>query len=170
MLIDALLPHCDFYERHTILTTATPERAYDAIVSADLARSRVVRALLMLRGVGRVPARTTLRFADGFSVVAEDPPREIVLGIEGPFWSPRCKPRGIDAEAFRGPVPANTARGAWNFHVEREGERTRVSTETRVLCGEGARRKFALYWLFIRPWSGLIRRMMLRTIRDEAER
>lgn len=167
MLINTLLPHCDFQERHSIVVRATPERAYEAIVSADLAGSRVVRALLALRGMGRKPRRTTLRFAEGFSVAAEDPPREIVLGIEGPFWKPACKPHGAD---FSTPVPPDVARGAWNFFVERIDEaQVRVTTETRVLCGERARRKFALYWMLIRPGSGLIRRVMLRTIRRHAE-
>jgi hypothetical protein len=171
MLIDTLLPHCDFYERHSIVVRATPDRAFAAIESADLAGSAVVRLLLTLRGMGRKPKRTTLRFADGFRVAAEDPPREIVLALEGPFWNPRCRPRGIDAESFGRPVPPNTARAAWNFVVEKVDDvHTRVTTETRVLCSDDARRKFALYWFLIRPGSGLIRRMMLRAIRAEAVR
>ena len=168
MLLDRFMPHCDFLERHSILTSATPERAYDAILTADLTSSPIVRTLLTLRGMGRRPK--PLRSTEGFTVTVEDRPREIVIGIEGPFWNPICKPRGVDAERFRTPVPPNTARGAWNFFVEREGGATRVSTETRVLCSEDARHKFAVYWAFIRPWSGLIRIMMLRAIRKEAER
>ncbi|HYC94023.1 MAG TPA: hypothetical protein VEO54_32795 [Thermoanaerobaculia bacterium] len=161
MLIDSLLPHCDFYERHSIVVRATPERAYDAIVNADLTRSWLTRLLLALRGITR-PARSM------FSVAAEDPPREIVLGIEGPFWKPTCKPSAPD---FRSPVSPDVARAAWNFSIEREDDaRVRVTTETRILCGENARRRFALYWLFVRPGSGLIRRMMLRAVRREAER
>lgn len=161
MLIDSLLPHCDFYERHSIVVRATPERAYDAIVNADLTRSWLTRLLLALRGITR-PARSM------FSVAAADPPREIVLGIEGPFWKPACKPSTPD---FQSPVPPDVARAAWNFFIEREDDsRVRVTTETRVLCGENARRKFTLYWMVVRPGSGLIRRMMLRAIRREAER
>ena len=47
---------------------------------------------------------------------------------------------------------------------------TRLSTETRVRCSEDAsRRRFRLYWAVIAPFSGLIRREVLRTIRHEAE-
>ena len=56
-----------------------------------------------------------------------------------------------------------------NFLVQREGEATRVTTETRVLCADDARPKFRLYWMLIRPFSGLLRRFMLRAIRQEAE-
>jgi hypothetical protein len=40
-----------------------------------------------------------------------------------------------------------------------------------VKCADAkSRRFFGLYWVVIRPWSGLIRRYMLRSIREEAER
>ena len=162
MLIDTLLPHCDFYERHSILVRATPERAYAAVRSADLGSSRLTRVLLAMRGI-------TNKRRPPFAVAAEDPPREVVLGIEGPFWKPHCHPYGVSD--FTTPVPPDVARGAWNFFIERvDDERVRVTTETRVLCGENAKRKFAVYWFFIRPGSGLIRRLMLRGIRREAER
>jgi len=55
--------------------------------------------------------------------------------------------------------------------VEATGERTTIlSTETRVTCGDAAsRRKFLLYWSVIRPFSGLIRILLLRALRDAAE-
>jgi hypothetical protein len=59
------------------------------------------------------------------------------------------------------------ARGVWNFGVSEIGTgKTLLETETRVTCGDVAsRRKFRLYWLLVRPFSGLIRRLMLRAIR-----
>jgi hypothetical protein len=45
------------------------------------------------------------------------------------------------------------------------GGRTRISTQTRIRAlGGGARRRFRLYWLIIRPFSGLLRREMLKGI------
>jgi hypothetical protein len=63
------------------------------------------------------------------------------------------------------------ARGLWNFKVVAAGDReTILSTETRVTCGDPAsRRRFRLYWLVIRPFSGLVRIIMLRAIRDAAQ-
>src|SRR5688500_7344377 len=117
--------------------------------------------LLRLRGL-------STDWRDTFCILAEDPPWEIVLGIEGPFWKPSCKLTPVDAESFRRPVPRGTARAAWNFAVERRGDGTAlVSTETRVLCADW---RFRAYWLVVRPFSGLIRRLMLRTIRKEAQR
>ena len=163
MLLDSLLPHYDFSERHSIATTASPERAYAALRTANLASSPIVRALLALRGM----RRTTHEFPPrGFFLIGDDPPREIVLGLQGPFWKPNCKLHDVDSTTFGQPVPHGVARGAWNFTFENG----RITTETRVLCADDARTKFRMYWTLIRPFSGLIRRFMLRALRDEAER
>ncbi len=46
---------------------------------------------------------------------------------------------------------------------------TRLSTETRVKCVDGAAyRRFVLYWALIKPFSGWIRREMLRSIERRA--
>ena len=171
MLLDRFLPHCDFFERHSTFVRATPERVYATIRSANLAVHPAVRALLTMRGL-RHPRAMNLDavISSGFSLLAEDPPRELVLGLQGPFWKPSCKLHAIDADSFLSPVPSGAARGAWNFLIEHSGDGARVTTETRVLCADGARLKFRLYWLVVRPFSGLIRRMMLRAIRREAER
>jgi hypothetical protein len=43
--------------------------------------------------------------------------------------------------------------------------------ETRIFTRDAvARRRFRRYWLVIRPGSGLVRRLLLRSIRTEAER
>ena len=163
MLLDRFMPHCDFYERHSIATRATPERLYAALRAGGFGRGRLMRLLLAMRGM-----RPSNHFPpNGFHILAEDAPREMVIGIEGPFWKPTCKLRDIDATTFLGPVPPGVARGAWNFFITADGT---VSTETRVLCADDARMKFRLYWLFVRPFSGLTRILMLRAIRAEAER
>ena len=165
MLIDRFLPHCDFYEHHSTRVNATPERIYDVIRHGQLTTHPIVRLLLLLRGLNR-PKTTSLDLflRQGFVLLAENPPHELVLGIEGPFWKPHCKLLPVD---FTRPVSPGAARGAWNFVVAADGT---VSTETRVLCAEDARAKFRAYWLFVRPFSGLTRRLMLRSIRLEAER
>jgi len=45
-----------------------------------------------------------------------------------------------------------------------------LTTETRVLCsGTAALRSFKRYWLVVGPFSGLIRRHILRAIARVAE-
>lgn len=168
MLIDQLLPHSDFHEYHSTVVRAPAERIYDVVRNGELAVHPIVRALVALRGMRLRSFSLELFLRQGFCLLAEDPPREIVLGIEGPFWKPACKLRPVDADSFRRPVPAGVARAAWNFAIEPRGDGTAlVSTDTRVVC---AAWQFRAYWLVVRPFSGLTRRLMLRAIRQEAER
>ena len=189
MLIDEFLPRYDVVERHAITVRATPARTFAAITTTDFADGPVVRLLLGLRKLpaalmrGReglralkTPSAVPLTIAtierNGFRLLAQRVPKEIVLGVEGQFWlfsGGRCTP---SSEAFSsvGPAPG-MARAIWNFHVQTlGGERCRLTTETRVLCADAAaRRPFRLYWALIRPGSGLIRHSMLRAIRRSAE-
>ncbi|HET7435910.1 MAG TPA: hypothetical protein VFN10_14475 [Thermoanaerobaculia bacterium] len=168
MIIDQYIPRAQFSERHTIRVRATQERTFQAIREADLAASPVVKMLMALRGMTRLKKRTV---GSTFSLVTVDAPRELVIGLEGSFWQPFCAVQPVTAATYGTTRPPNTALAAWNFTVTPEGDACEVATETRVVCSDAAaRRKFRIYWTFIRPFSGLIRRFMLRTIRAEAER
>jgi hypothetical protein len=187
-LLQGAMPAWDARERHRIRVRASPERVYAALRTTDLGAHPLVRAMLALRvlpaalanpdGIRTLRARArralTLNTIDeaGFRVLAEDPPRELLIGLEGAFWRPGGDLRPVDPHAFAGPVPAGVARAAWNFAVADDGVGGAVlSTETRVLAGDAAaRRSFLRYWVFVRPGSGLIRRLMLRAVRREAER
>lgn len=166
MLIDRLFPHSDHHEYHSTIVRATPERVYEVIRHGQLAAHPIVRMLMRLRGMKTSAFSLDLFLQQGFCLLAEDPPREIVLGIEAPFWKPACKLTPVDAQSFLRPVPRDSARAAWNFAIEPLGDASLVSTETRVLC---ANWKFRAYWMVVRPFSGLIRRLMLRAIRKASE-
>jgi hypothetical protein len=154
-LIDAFMPEYEHVERHSIAVNAPVEQIFAAIRVPNFDRSPLARLLLRLRGIKKF---------DGFTVIANDPPRELLLAIEGPFWRVTCPPHAILPGV---PQRPGTARGAWNFIVEPG----RLSTETRVRCADAAsHRRFRVYWFFVRPFSGLLRRLMLRSIRREAER
>jgi hypothetical protein len=176
MLIDQYLPTFDFNEVHSIDLEAASAEVYDALMSTDLSRPLIIRALMGIRKLpslfhrGRRPqSPITLRDAprEGFAIVAEDPPQEIVLGIEGRFWQLRPDVCAADLATLRDPVPAGVARALWNFTVEPlAGGRSRLRTETRILCGdESSRRRFARYWTLVQPGSALIRIAILREIR-----
>jgi hypothetical protein len=64
------------------------------------------------------------------------------------------------------------ARAAWNFAViPAYSGYCILRTETRVLAGDAAtRRRLLAYWLVVRLGSGVIRRLILRAIRGEADR
>jgi len=188
-LIDELLPVYDVRERHRTQVRASAAATYAAIRSADLADAPLARALLGARALpaalaaGRAGLRALRRRRHepitlgtlerhGFRVVAARPPVEIVLGLEGRFWTLSGELATPPPAAFRarGPMPG-TARGVWSFTTrEREPGLVELATETRVRCADAAtRRRFLPYWILIRPASGVIRRLMLGAIRRAAE-
>ncbi len=97
--------------------------------------------------------------------------REMVFGLVGRFWKLVPDLKRVTAEEFPGFSEEGWAKGAIDFAVSPRAGGTELSTETRVFCfGETARRRFRLYWSLIEPFSGLIRRDLLRSARREALR
>lgn len=181
MLIDEFLPDYDVVEHHAIDVDVPVDAAYRAVKELDLARSPVVLALLFARGLphlftGAVKPKRRLRLDDmvesGFVVLGEEPDRELVLGIVGKFWQLSSGVHRIEANEFTGFNTPGFAKGAWNFVVSaRPAGGSRVETETRVAgTDDDARRQFSRYWWLIGRFSALIRRIMLREIKRDAER
>jgi hypothetical protein len=187
MLIDTIAPTCDVSARHAIWIAAAPGHVYEVARRLDVGRSSLVRLLMGLRAVPAVLAfvlrnrRPMRSMASGecsiregavtFTLVAEAPGEEFVLGLMGRFWTLSGGVVPATADRFNQPPPAGLAQALWNFRVRPSGAGTELSTETRVRCGdEATRRRFSRYWRIIRFGSGLIRRSMLRQIRAVAER
>jgi hypothetical protein len=185
--IDAWMPEYDFSERHATRVRAAPQAVWDALGRLDASRLWLLRILMGLRAIPALvlaprrtlrafsarPPHTTLRgfFREG--VVLEDaPPRDLVLGLTGRFWSAAGGLLPTDRASFRELPPAGSARVAWSFALRPSADgSTFLATETRIRCADAdARRAFGRYWLVIRPGSGLIRRAILTAVRREAER
>lgn len=180
MLLDRFLPKYDVVEHHETTVDASVEKAYHAIKQFDLARSPVVLALLAVRGLPTLftgAAKPSRRIGldeiirAGFVVLAEEPHREIVLGVVGKFWRATSGIHRIEADEFGGFDAPGFCKAAWNFAVaDRPDHGSTVVTETRVACtDEDARRKFLRYWRLVGPFSALIRRVLLRGIKRAAE-
>jgi hypothetical protein len=187
VLIDDYMPHWDVRSRHRTAVDASQEDTYAAIRTADLAMHPLVRGLLGLRALPsalaagrmsdlreRASRPITLREFDerGFRVLAESPPDDLLIGLEGAFWQLRGNLRPVSPATFRQPLPPGLARGAWCFTViPVTATKSILNTETRVLTGgRAALRRFRCYWVFVGGASGLIRRLMLQAIKAEAER
>jgi hypothetical protein len=178
-LIDDFLPHYDVAERHEIFIAATPTRVYKCLRALDVGRMPFTAALLALRGIphlltGAVRPSRRMTLEDlttlGFVVLADNPPLELVLGVAGRFWRPTSGVVRISASDFGRFAEPGHVRAAWNFRIESEPGGCRLRTETRVECiDDSALLRFRLYWAVIGPFSGLIRRDMLRAIRRDAE-
>ncbi|HWM90362.1 MAG TPA: hypothetical protein VN493_06305 [Thermoanaerobaculia bacterium] len=156
-------------------------RAIRELRGRDVALARPLFALRSLPAwLLRRPVRHTdpdQRVVDtilkgGFTLLDESP-FEMVVGVIGRFWQ-----LSAALVPFSGPADFATfdregnAKGVMNFTVEPLAEgRTRLRTETRVLpLDRSAARKFRLYWLFVRPGSGLIRWIWLAAIKRRAEK
>jgi hypothetical protein len=154
--IDEIMPRWQFDEHHEIQIAATPERIYAAIRDVTPREIRLYQTLTTIRCLGRCKGESILNAPDakpilqvatssGFRVLADDAPRELVLGT-------RVAPRTV---------------AVMNFLVGNDGH---VTTETRVFARTDAGiRKFAVYWRLIRPGSGIIRRSWLEAIKRRAE-
>jgi len=180
MLIDEELPVFDFTEHHLIRIAASPAHVDRTLRTADLASSLIMRALFFLRGLprfirhGRIGKAGRLDLAElqrcGFMMLRDEPEHEMVLGVVGRFWHPTGNLATIEPEEFRGFEQDGFCKAAWNFVIKPDGGSSLLSTETRIRCfGPHARKRFSAYWFFVRPFSGLIRILMLRKIKRAAE-
>ncbi len=170
-LLDGCLPSFDVREYHEVEVDAAAERAYEAVRTTNLARSRTVRLLFALRGLPAGRFHVDDFRAIGFELLAEADGAEVVFGGIGRPWSPMGGMIETTPETFTDFRRRDFAKMAANFRVESLGPaRSLVSTETRVQCTDDhSRRAFARYWLLIGPFSGYIRARMLDTIKREAE-
>jgi hypothetical protein len=156
--LDSFMPTYEFSERHRVRVNAPRERVDAAIRSVSLDDIAVARALWWLRRMGRGQGMQGVPFVQGAlknARVLDDREGEgIVLGLRGDFWKPRGGGGGDSCEAV----------------LEFRIEPPYLSTETRVhVADPAARRKFRRYWRVIRPFSGLIRILMLRAAKKRAE-
>ena len=175
--MDSFAPDPDAVEMHSIAIDASPETVYRALWTADLGGSLIIKLLLGLRALPelvlhggrglRRDRKITLQTVidSGFGILANEP-EEIVLGVTGKFWRPTGNLLPFNRESFTGAVRRGLARAVWNFSIKESGAGTILSTETRVVCGDdNSRRKFCRYWFLVRPFSGLIRLLMLRAVK-----
>jgi hypothetical protein len=172
-LLDEVLPEFDFRSRHGRRVDAPPEWVAEAV---DVFRlGRAASLLFKIRGV-RLPSGSIRDVVtkSGFTVLAERPGVEIVAGTNGQFWALREQAHmeaPLDLQAFRAFDRPGWAQGAISIRIEPvEDGSSHVTTETRVRCVDHeARRRFALYWLFIGVFSGWLRRAFLRRVALIAE-
>jgi hypothetical protein len=170
--LDDFLPAYEFSERHSLAIHASPARIDEALRTVSIADIPVARALWWLRRLGRPYGEATKPFVGGElpGIVLDDVPDEgIVLGLTGQFWRLRgdgdpARPK--TAGEFATFDRPDTCKAVIDFRI---GDHS-LSTETRVHVGDNAARmKFKRYWLVIRPFSGLIRILLLRAARRRAE-
>ncbi len=128
---------------------APAEICFQAAKNIDMGQSSLTKILMRLRGL---PAKdlTLPGFLKniGFTYCEENQYHEFI----------------IDASQ-------KNIKIFWNFTFETiEENKTSVSTETRILClTQKSKSSFSVYWFFIKPFSGFIRKEILRLIKRKTE-
>lgn len=177
-LLDEFLPVFQFHERHSITIRASPAEVFTALRTITMTELPLFRVLWRLRAMGNAGPHAdepVLRWAvrAGFVELASVADREIVSGRIGKFWNifGDSAPQLENRDFFAYDVGTN-ACAMMNFSIREasNGGHIVLTTETRINVPERISRiKFRAYWLIIRPWSGLIRREMLRKVKRTAE-
>ena len=173
--LDEFVPVWEFGERHARLIAAPIDRVDAAVRAVEPHEIRGFQTLTWLRRGGRrmapgiLHAPRDLPLIDvavrgGFLVLADAPPREIVLGLI--VVGGHRAPSPLTPDGFKGLAGPGIAKAAINFRLEPCGEHdTLVTTETRVHATDSnSARRFAVYWRIIQPGSAFLRRMWLRAI------
>jgi hypothetical protein len=177
-LLDAALPRWDVAERHARIVLAPPDGVWQALRDVSMRDLPVTRGLMRLRLAGR--SSTGARDRNVLDALppgelARREPHELLLGLVAPTSlrvdvQPVAALRPVDVDDLTRPLPDGWVRIGMDFRLTPVGRATRLVTETRVCAtGPKAKRRFATYWLVIRPGSGLIRRELLRAVARRAE-
>ena len=167
-LIDKYLPEYTFNEYHEIEVNSPIEIVYKVTKNLDISKSKVIVCLLIMRGMPT--KRLNLQdFIDdiGFTKIEENYPYENLVG-----FLLRLRIAKIPShENFLNNSISPWVKVVWNFQFEElETNKTKVSTETRILCiAPITKITFGLYWFCIKPFSILIRKKALNIIKKDSE-
>ena len=175
--MDEFLPNHDFSAAYEISIKAPGSDVYECLLRSDFSELWLVRLLMTVRSGkllprSRVPTDLRQRLqGTGFVVLADVPNEAVVIGVAGRFWRPdggRCL--DLTADDFVGFSRPGFAKVAWNFKLRAESpESTLLSTETRIKWFGTALWKVRLYWSAVGPFSGLMRKAILKQVKTKAE-
>lgn len=165
-----LLPQFDVETAHAIAIAAPPAVVYENARNLDLSGSAVARVLFALRCMPGTGLQIDGLRSTGFKLLRDEPGRGFVLGLIGQFWTLRGGLLDFQPADFGKLAAPGYAKAVWSFEAAGAGQRTILTTITRVQCQDAvSRRRFRRYWRVIGPFSGIIRRVALRTVREKSE-
>jgi hypothetical protein len=169
--LDEQLPNWHHRERHSVRVDTPADVTLTALEDLTWREVPLFAVLMRIRSLGRASGAGDHRILEdfrngGFREVVRSGHEIVYAGIGRP-WSPSGGSRPVESAAgFRDFAEPGWAKMAIDFRVV-DGV---LSTETRVwLTDARSRRNFGRYWLLIRPFSGLIRRIWLRATARHAE-
>jgi len=177
-LLDRFMPEFDVREHHSIKVAAPPSHALLAALELNLEKSRIVRAIfkgreLILGGepppkLNRPRGLVSMSLSIGWSILAETPDREIVLGAVTQPWIANPVFRTIPGDQFLPFDEPKYVKIIWTLKATPvNSSESLLSMETRALATDSfSRKRFRVYWAFLSPGIKLIRWVLLRGARQ----
>ena len=179
-VLDRLIPEYDIIERHQIHVEAPAAATFDAACNLDLQESAIIRAIVrgreLMLGATRGSAERSKGLlvdaqAMGWGMLAHDPGREIVMGAVTKPWEPNVTFHALEPDAFAAFHEPGYVKIAWTLRADPDGTRSIARSETRAIATDpDARRRFRRYWRRVWPGVVLIRLILLRLVKRDAER
>ena len=180
-LLDKFIPDWEVAERHETTVLAPSDHTFLAVRLLDFDDSWIIRLIFRLRqlvmGGKTIPyhgPRTALDRAQalGWGLLSEVPGRMIVMGAITQPWRPNPIFRALPPDEFYRFNEPGYAKIVWAIGAEPSGWNQSVAcTETRVkLTDPVSRRRFRSYWALVAPGVRLIRHLLVRQARADAER
>jgi hypothetical protein len=172
MIIDEFCPEYLIRKKYAIDVNAGIERVYNVAHTFNMSTSLLTKWLLRLRGIPKNLSTIDGLKEFGFVILGDKKQEEIVFGLVGKFWTFPVHIQQLYPHNFKYFNKEGFAKAVGNIAFCSQSEnRTNVTTETRVHCfDKRSALLFRLYWTVIEPFSGLIRKEWLRTIKIESEK
>lgn len=179
-LLDRFMPNYEVTLRHGTVVHAPSSLTFAAIRLSDFERSPMIRAIFGMRDVimrkqHDAENAVSLPFEQlttiGWSILAIDPGREIVLGTVTKPWRANVQFHPLDAGEFIAFAEPGYAKIALAVRVDEvSSEHCEARTETRVQTTDPiSRARFRRYWALLSPGMIVIRRVLLQQVKNEAE-
>jgi hypothetical protein len=180
-LLDRFMPEYEVVERHHVLVNAPAGITIAAAKEIDMLQSLIARGIFNARALalgGSIDKRPLPQplaeqaQAIGWRVLAEVPGSEIIFGAVTKPWEAEPVFRGIASADFARFNEPDYVKIVWTLRADPAGTDASIfRMETRAYATDpAARRKFRLYWSFVKPGIAIIRTIMLGPVKCEAER
>jgi hypothetical protein len=181
MDLDEVVPAAEYVTRQSRVIDAPPSVVWEELHRLQLSSLPVtllfgaVRALpVLLSGKGRRRGGLDRTFLDvvPIALLASDPPSHVVFGGVLQAWRLFGGKRApaLDAAGVREWSTPGWVKVGMEFRLTPAVGGTRLTCETRVAPTDpGTRRRFARYWLVVRPGSSAIRWELLTAVAMRSE-
>jgi hypothetical protein len=178
--LDDVLPNAHYVTRQSRWIDAPPDVVWDALhqvklsglpVTVALSAVRLLPVLPSGKGLGHLRDRP---FLEALPVprLSSSAPESVVFGGVLQAWrlSGGDESPPLDAEGVNRWIKPGWVKAVVDFRLTPFRGGTELSSETRVLATDPTtRRRFALYWRFVRPGSTAIRWEVLTAVQLRAE-